>query len=85
MTQKRFKDLLSVLRFDDADTRVARAATDKLAPIRELWEMLLFRLKVVYRPSEFLTVDEQLYPTRARCPIRQFMPSKPGKYGIKTE
>ena len=30
-----------------------------------------------------LTIDEQLFPTKARCPFMQFMPSKPDKFGIK--
>lgn len=28
-------------------------------------------------------VDEQLLNARNRCPIKQYIPSKPGKYGIK--
>lgn len=34
--------------------------------------------------SEFLTVDEQLLAFRGRCSFKQFIPSKPAKYGIKT-
>ena len=30
-----------------------------------------------------MTVDEQIIPTRHRCRFRQYMPNKPGKYGIK--
>jgi len=30
-----------------------------------------------------LTVDEQLFPTKARCRFTQFMPNKPDKCGIK--
>ena len=30
-----------------------------------------------------MTVDAQLIPTRCRCRFRQYMPNKPGKYGIK--
>jgi len=30
-----------------------------------------------------LTVDEQLFPTKARCRFTQFMPNKPDKFGIK--
>jgi len=36
-----------------------------------------------YIPNENLTVDEQLVTFRGRCPFRQFIPSKPGKYGMK--
>ena len=30
-----------------------------------------------------MTVDEQLVCFRGRCPFRQYIPSKPGKYVIK--
>lgn len=30
-----------------------------------------------------LTVDEQLVSFRGRCSFRQYIPSKPGKYGLK--
>ncbi|XP_003382128.1 conserved hypothetical protein [Trichinella spiralis] len=58
--------------FDDNSTRVARLKCDKLAAFRNMWT-----------PSAFLTVDEQLVSTRARSSLRQYMPCKPGKYGIK--
>ena len=34
-------------------------------------------------PSEQLTTDEQLLPSKSRCPFTQFLPNKPDKYGIK--
>ena len=34
-------------------------------------------------PDVSLTVDEQLFPTKARCRFTQFMPNKPDKFGIK--
>ena len=34
-------------------------------------------------PGENVTVDEQLVGFQGRCPFRQYMPSKPAKYGIK--
>ena len=36
-----------------------------------------------YYPSAFITVDEQLVSFRGRCPFKMFIPSKPGKYGMK--
>ena len=83
MTKNRFWSLLRFCRFDDAATRVARSKDDKLAPIRELWSMLLVRLQECYSPGGSLTVDEQLVSTRGRCSFRQYMPSKPGKYGLR--
>jgi len=34
-------------------------------------------------PDVSLTVDEQLFPTKAHCRFTQFMPNKPDKFGIK--
>ena len=36
-----------------------------------------------YRPSPEMTIDEQLFPTKARCPFTQYLPSKPDRFGIK--
>ena len=83
MSKNRFWSLLRFCRFDDAETREARSKDDKLAPIRELWSMLLVRLQECYSPDGSLTVDEQLVSTRNRFSFRQYMPSKPGKYGLK--
>ncbi|KAF2888589.1 hypothetical protein ILUMI_17584, partial [Ignelater luminosus] len=46
----------------------------------ELW---LPTLQDSYIPYENLTVDEQQLTSRGRCPFKQFIPSKPEKYGIK--
>ncbi|XP_071210173.1 piggyBac transposable element-derived protein 4-like, partial [Salvelinus alpinus] len=55
----------------------------KLAAIREVWEKWVERLPYLYNPGPEVTVDEQLVPFKGRCPFRQYMPSKPAKYGIK--
>ena len=36
-----------------------------------------------YKPGSDITVDEQLVSTRGRCNFRQYIPSKPGKYGLQ--
>lgn len=83
MGLKRFKSLLRFIRFDDKGTRSERRTNDKLAPIRVIWEKVNNNLKKHYLPGENITVDEQLVPFRGRCPFRQYMPSKPDKYGMK--
>lgn len=40
-------------------------------------------MTLVFVPSKELCIDEQLLTTRNRCSFRQYIPSKPGKYGIK--
>ncbi|XP_065651233.1 piggyBac transposable element-derived protein 4-like [Hydra vulgaris] len=46
-------------------------------------EMFITKCKSNYNPSAYLTVDEQLVTFRERCPFKMFIPTKPGKYGMK--
>ena len=57
--------------------------TDKLAHIRFVLDSIVSSLKNSYNPSKQLTIDERLCRYRGHCPFRQYMPSKPDKYGIK--
>nr|CAI5867610.1 unnamed protein product [Callosobruchus analis] len=83
MSENRFRFLLRCLRFDDVKTRDERKEIDKLASIRELFEVFMVNFQSHFIVSEFLTVDEQLLAFRGRCGFKQFIPSKPAKYGIK--
>lgn len=83
MSLQRFFQISRVLRFDDRETRSCRKQSDKFAAIRSLWDMWVEILPKLYNPSAFVTVDEQLVSFRGKCPFRQYMPSKPAKYGLK--
>lgn len=83
MSLSRFKLLLRFIRFDDKDTRSIRRSTDKLAPIRDIFEEINKMFSRYYVPGSFLTVDEQMIGWRGRCPFMQFLPNKPDKYGMK--
>lgn len=83
MSRNRFMEISKNLRFDDKSTRSIRQQKDKLAPVRDLFEIVNKNLKKFYTPGDNLTVDEQLVPFRGRCSFRQYMPSKPDKYGLK--
>ncbi|KAF4530424.1 hypothetical protein B566_EDAN018556 [Ephemera danica] len=80
LSLRRFKQILRFMRFDDTETR---DKDDKLSPIREVWEIVNNLLGQYYIPSENLTVDEQLVAFRGRVGFRQYMRSKPAKYGMK--
>ncbi|XP_068222134.1 piggyBac transposable element-derived protein 4-like [Palaemon carinicauda] len=69
--------------FGDNGTRARRRSTDKHAPIRDVWNIWVERLPLMYNISSTVTVDEQLVPFRGKCPFRQYIPSKPDSYGIK--
>ncbi|CAF2055700.1 unnamed protein product [Rotaria magnacalcarata] len=83
MAKNRVKILLRFCRFDNIATRDERLKEDKLAPVRDLWVMFLAQLRACYTPGGSLSVDGQLIPTRGRCNFRQYIPSKPGKYGLR--
>lgn len=83
MSRDRFVSILRHLRFDDLSTRPERKLHDKLAPIREITEILGKNCRESFNPSACGTIDEQLVSFRGRCPFKVYIPSKPGKYGIK--
>uniref|UniRef100_A0A915ENP4 PiggyBac transposable element-derived protein domain-containing protein n=1 Tax=Ditylenchus dipsaci TaxID=166011 RepID=A0A915ENP4_9BILA len=85
VARNRFYQILRFLRFDDAERRRRLPERrDKLAPIRKVFESFNVNLRRAYTSSECVTVDEQLTTFRARCSFREYIPSKPGKYGKKS-
>jgi len=83
MSLARFNFLVSCLRFDSKDTGENRRLITKFAPISEVWEILIKNCETLYKPSSYLTIDEQLVGFRGRCPFKIYIPSKPNKYGVK--
>ncbi|XP_045508885.1 piggyBac transposable element-derived protein 4-like [Colias croceus] len=83
MTRQRFSFLINNLRFDDLSTRTARVTFDRLAPIRDVFDIFVKNCQTAYTPYEYLTIDEELVAFRGRCAFRQYIPSKPAKYGLK--
>lgn len=83
MSLETFCTISRVIRFDNKSTRQERRSRDKLAAIREIWEKWVEVLPKLYYPDENITIDEQLVGFRGRCPFKQYIPSKPSKYGIK--
>ena len=79
----RFENTRCHIRFDDKRTRVARLKQDKLAAFGFVWELLIENCTTPYNLGAYTTVDEQLVPFKGRSPSPQYMPSKPGKYGVK--
>lgn len=83
MSLQRFKNINTALTFDNKKTRKNRREADKFAPIRNVWDLWISQQKVLYNPGMNVTVDEQLLAFKGRCGFKQFMPSKPARYGIK--
>lgn len=57
--------------------------TDKLAPIRDVFDSFVEKCKTAYTPFQNVTIDEKLEAFRGRCSFRQYIPSKPNRYGLK--
>jgi hypothetical protein len=80
MSRERFCQLKSMLRFDDT---LRRDRLDALAPVRHIVSDFLLRLRRYVNAPQFLTIDEQLLEYHGRVKFRQYISSKPGKFGIK--
>ncbi|KAJ8943353.1 hypothetical protein NQ314_009780 [Rhamnusium bicolor] len=84
MTLKRFCFLCSALRFDDSSTRADRIQNgDKLAPIAELFNLMIVNSQSNYSCGEYMTIDGMLVGFKGRCRYKMYMPNKPNKYGLK--
>lgn len=83
MSRNKFKSIMRILRFDDKRTRGERSVENKFAACSEIWYDVINNFQEFYKPNTNLTIDEQLFATKARSPFTQYMPSKPGKFGIK--
>lgn len=79
MSRNRFREIMRFLRFDQKDT----SESDMFVLISEVWDRLIKNSIACFKPGAEITVDEQLFPTKSRCPFTQYMPDKPGKFGIK--
>ena len=83
MARNRFQSIMRLLRFDDVLNRRRNSTNDKFQPIRNIWQRWTQDLALYFNPNECITIDERLAPFRGRCAFRQYIPSKPNKYGLK--
>ena len=75
----KFSKIGQYIRFDNRERR----SKQKDAAISVIWNLFTNNFQRNYEPSAFLTIDEQLCTTKGRCPFKSYIPTKPGKYGIK--
>ena len=64
-------------------TRLSRLQKDRFALISAVWDKFIENCIVCYKPAENITMNEQLFPTKACCRFIQYMANKPDKFGIK--
>lgn len=80
---RRFLFLLDCLQLDDRNTRATRLKTDKLTPVRNIWNMFVENCKDSYSSSESLVVGDKLINFRGKCSFIQQDSNKPTKCGLK--
>lgn len=83
MSRNAFLEILRFIRFDKRNERSQRLKTDKFALVSTVWNKFIENSQNCFKPGAHITVDEQLFPTKARCRFTQYMPNKPDKFGIK--
>ena len=66
ISRNKFKSIRRYIRFDNKNSRSLRRQADKFAAIRELWDSVMDNCQKSYFPGANVTVDEQLFPSRAR-------------------
>jgi hypothetical protein len=87
MTRTRFKALTRCLHITNPTNYVRERdlpGYDKLGQIRWLIEIMQENCKKLWKLGEFCTIDEMMIRYKGSyCPLRQYMPQKPQKWGIK--
>jgi len=80
-SRNRFVQLLSYFAVTPPDD--AAAVRDPLPHVRALAEKLNVSFAAQYTPTQLLALDEAMVAFKGRSPIKQYIPSKPHKWGYK--
>ena len=85
ISRDRFRDVSRYLHFVDNDTLVPRGEEghDRLGKVRPLITHLSTKFAEVYNPHRDVAVDEAMIKFQGRYSLKQYMPLKPTKRGIK--
>eukprot|EP00731_Ephydatia_muelleri_P017314 Em0010g412a len=85
ISRDRFRDLQKYLHFVDNDTLVPRGQRghDRLGKVRPVLDYVTAKCREVYMPQREVAVDEAMIKFQGRSSLKQYMPLKPIKRGIK--
>ena len=85
ISRDRYRELARYLHFVNNDTIQPRGSPnyDKLGKVRPVIKFLSDRFSAVYEPGRDLAVDEAMIKFQGRSSLKQYMPMKPVKRGIK--
>lgn len=81
MSYTRFRTLTKFLHF--SENSLQTKSKDKLFKVRNLLNFFETQWIKNYTPKPNIVIDETIIPYKGRLSIKQYMPSKPHKYGIK--
>ena len=85
ISRDRYKEISRYLHFAD-NTTLSPPGTpsyDRLGKVRTLLNYLLSKFSAIYNPGENVSVDEAMIKFQGRSSLKQYMPMKPIKRGIK--
>ena len=82
MSKNRFRFLKVHICFDNLQKRTQLRETDRFAAVREIWEIFNSNLSKHVAPSEYVSIDETLYPMRQQIACHQYNPNKLHRYGL---
>ena len=85
ITRDRYRDISRYLHFVDNSTLTPRGSPgyDRLGKVRPVIDHLSARFLDLYDPHREVAVDEAMIKFTGRSTLKQFMPMKPVKRGIK--
>ena len=85
ISRNRFLELHRYLHFEDNSTLSPPGSPeyDRLGKVRPVVEHLSSRVSAVYEPGKEVSVDEAMIPFKGRSSLKQYMPLKPVRRGIK--
>ncbi|XP_068129742.1 piggyBac transposable element-derived protein 4-like [Hyperolius riggenbachi] len=85
MTRGRYEQLMRFLHFNNNANAVKRSdpSFDRLFKLRPLLNHLNQKFPEVYMPGREIVVDESLVPFHGRLAMKQYIPSKRARYGVK--
>ena len=85
ISRQRFRDISRYLHFVDNDHLAPREdpSYDRLGKVHPLINHLSKKFEEVYEPTRNVAVDEPMIKFQGRSSLKQYMPKKPVKRGIK--
>ena len=85
ISRERYREIARYLHFVDNSTlsQPGSPSYDRLGKVRPLLSYLQARFSAVYNPSREISVDEAMIKFQGRSCLKQYMPKKPIKRGIK--